>query len=78
MKANRNNQLRKCPHCGAMYSLGWNGVKGTCDACAGIQRTKTGNAWRSWETEHIYIPIDAALDDPTAEIKITRAEAFAK
>jgi hypothetical protein len=63
----------KCPRCGKQYQLGYNGVSGVCDSCAGIQRDADGNAWHSWENQQTYIPIGGG-----EEFIVKRQDAFRK
>lgn len=36
---------KRCPKCGTYYQLGYNGMKGGCDKCLGIERDVNGEAW---------------------------------
>ncbi len=51
----KNSVGKKCPHCGKQFTLGVNGIIGTCDDCAGIKRDGNGYAWKPWEMEQTYI-----------------------
>ena len=64
---------RRCPHCHKTYELGINGIKGTCDSCAHIQRDNNGYAWQPWEN---CIKLNPLVTNET--ITITHQEAFSK
>lgn len=78
-----NHVTLKCPQCGKLFKLGYNGA-GTlgaathCDDCQGIERDAHGVIWHPWENEASFIRAGAPLDDETAQWTVTRAEAFGK
>ncbi len=71
---------KKCPRCGKLFKLGYNGVRNgadrMCDDCSSVKRDLIGYVWHNWETELQTIPVGAAWDDASAVTTITRAEAF--
>lgn len=54
---------KKCPRCGKLYRLGWNGVVGSCDSCAGLERDAEGNFWEPGATSQEYVKAGDSLDN---------------
>ena len=64
---------KRCPRCGKQYQLGYNGIKGMCDECAGVQRDNNDFAWHPGTDSMKLFEIS------TGEIvTLTRKEAFKK
>jgi hypothetical protein len=70
-----NKVYRQCPHCGNIYTLGYNGVVGGCDNCLGVERDNHGYAWMPGESSMELIPAGAPLDTDQLET-VTREEAM--
>ena len=69
----------KCPKCGKVYKMGYNGVVEGCDKCLGIQRDRTGMAWRPDETEVALVSASLSEEeqaDPKNWRVVKRADAF--
>lgn len=75
-----NHVTLKCPNCGRLFKIGYNGVRSLgaaslCDPCANVERDARGLMWHKWEDSIDYIPVDVPLDTDQVTT-ITRAEAF--
>lgn len=49
--SHRRFVIKKCPKCRRLYRLGWNGIRGQCDKCAGVKRDREGYAWMPGQRE---------------------------
>ena len=49
--------VEKCPHCGREYQLGYNGIVGSCDECAKIERDADGIFWEPGEAEMVLMDV---------------------
>jgi hypothetical protein len=59
--------VKKCPMCGKLYKLGYNGVKGQCDTCAGNERDAEGKFWPPGVSEATYVPVGESFDKAFVE-----------
>jgi hypothetical protein len=47
-------KIMTCSHCGKQYQLGYTGIDGSCDKCAGVERDACGYAWMPGEAQQEY------------------------
>lgn len=63
--------VKKCPMCGKLYKLGYNGIRGQCDTCAGNERGSEDIIWPPGVTSQTFIPVDGG-----EEFTATRPHTF--
>lgn len=69
--SHRRTVVKKCPRCRKLYHLGYNGIVGMCDTCAGVRRDVNDFAWYVGEEVQTRYSIETGV-----EYTITRSEAM--
>ena len=70
----KNKKVGKiCPRCHKQYQLGWTGIVGSCDECAGVQRDVHNIVWQHGDEEQRRIIVATGEEEV-----VTREEAFRK